>query len=321
MRRIKMNKVVYAPFVGLIVFMAFFYVSCNTKPSNVVEETTTSGKIKFGVDDSYKLLLDTELYVFTSIYKDAHITPVYKSEVDILNDLLHDSIHFAVLSKKLTKEQEDFLKEKQLVVRYTKIAYDGIALIVNKANKDSLIRYDRVKDILTGKLSNWSELGNKSSLGKIQVVFDNEKSSTVRSIKEKYGLKEFPSSFSAVKSNEEIIEHIKRNKNSIGVLSNNWISDRQDSVSKSILNQVAVVAMSAEYNSDGDDFYGPHQAYLKDKSYPFIREVYVVSRETFTGLGEGFTAFLAGEKGQRIILKSGLLPATMPIRFIQTKKN
>ena len=41
------------------------------------------------------------------------------------------------------------------------------------------------------------------------------------------------------------------------------------------------------------------------------------SRESFTGLGSGFVSFVAGEKGQRIILKSGLIPATMPIRIIQ----
>jgi phosphate transport system substrate-binding protein len=43
------------------------------------------------------------------------------------------------------------------------------------------------------------------------------------------------------------------------------------------------------------------------------------SRESFTGLGSGFVSFVSGEKGQRIILKSGLVPATMPIRIIQVK--
>jgi len=307
---------------SVFLFSALFCIfSCSNPKAKIGdEESATSGKIKIGVDDAYRLLLDTELYVFSSIYKNAHITPIYKPEVDVLNDLLHDSVHYAVLSTKLTKEQEDFLKEKQLVVRYTKIAYDGVALIVNKSNKDSILRYDKVKDLITGKITNWKEFGRGSNLGKVQVVFDNEKSSTIRYFKEKFGLKAFPSTFSAVKSNEEIINHIKRNPGSVGILSTNWISDKEDSVSRSILKDVAVVSMSPEYNSDSDDFFGPHQAYLKDKSYPFIREVYVVSRETYTGLGAGFTAFMAGEQGQRIILKSGLLPSVMPVRFMHTKK-
>jgi phosphate transport system substrate-binding protein len=51
-----------------------------------------------------------------------------------------------------------------------------------------------------------------------------------------------------------------------------------------------------------------------------VREVYTINRETFTGLGSGFIAFVAGEKGQRIILRAGMVPATMPVRLIQVKK-
>jgi len=32
------------------------------------------------------------------------------------------------------------------------------------------------------------------------------------------------------------------------------------------------------------------------------------------GLGIGFSSFMTGDRGQRIVLKSGLLPATMPGR-------
>ena len=45
----------------------------------------------------------------------------------------------------------------------------------------------------------------------------------------------------------------------------------------------------------------------------------MINRETFAGLGSGFISFVAGEKGQRIILKSGIVPAAMPIRLIQIK--
>jgi phosphate transport system substrate-binding protein len=47
------------------------------------------------------------------------------------------------------------------------------------------------------------------------------------------------------------------------------------------------------------------------------RTVYIISREARAGLGSGFTAFVAGDKGQRIILKSGLVPATAPIRIVE----
>jgi phosphate transport system substrate-binding protein len=42
-----------------------------------------------------------------------------------------------------------------------------------------------------------------------------------------------------------------------------------------------------------------------------------VNCEIGTRLGTGFSSFVASDKGQRIILKSGLLPAVMPVRFIE----
>ncbi len=51
--------------------------------------------------------------------------------------------------------------------------------------------------------------------------------------------------------------------------------------------------------------------------YPLIRDVVMIGREARSGLASGFMAFVASDKGQRIVLKSGLVPATMPIRIIE----
>jgi len=51
------------------------------------------------------------------------------------------------------------------------------------------------------------------------------------------------------------------------------------------------------------------------------REVYILSKEAYTGLGTGFTAFVASERGQRIVLKFGLVPATMPVRLVELIEN
>ena len=80
------------------------------------------------------------------------------------------------------------------------------------------------------------------------------------------------------------------------------------------------MSIGDETNTDGTgNYYKPYQGYIADGTYPFIREVYIINRETFTGLGTGFVNFVAGEKGQRILLKTGLVPATMPIRLVQIK--
>jgi phosphate transport system substrate-binding protein len=70
---------------------------------------------------------------------------------------------------------------------------------------------------------------------------------------------------------------------------------------------------------DDGSYYRPDQGWIYDKSYPFVREVYMITRETFKGLGAGFIQWATAEQGQRIVLKSGLVPATMPIRLVQIK--
>lgn len=46
----------------------------------------------------------------------------------------------------------------------------------------------------------------------------------------------------------------------------------------------------------------------------------MIKLQTRSGLGKGFVTFVAGEKGQLIILKSGLIPAFPPQRIIQMNK-
>ena len=91
-----------------------------------------------------------------------------------------------------------------------------------------------------------------------------------------------------------------------------------DAVSNKFLSKVKVVAVGSALGNN--EYMLPYQAYIAEKSYPFIREVFMINRESFSGLGSGFTAYVAGEIGQRVVLRSGLVPATMPIRLVQFKK-
>ena len=300
--------------------LLLFVYSCGQTGKVASDETPTRGKINIGVDNSFKLLFDTEIFTFESIYKNAHITPIYKPELDILTDFIKDSVRIIVTGKKLTKEEIEYLKSKDIYPRTTHIAYDAIALITNKGNIDSLLTLNQVKDIFLGKTTKWTQINSKSNLGNISIVFDDINSGNAEFISQKFDIKEFPSSCAALKDNEAVISYVESHKNAIGIVSVNWISDRQDSISHSFLSKINVLALSNEIQPDGPLFYRPHQGSVADKSYPLIREIYIINRETFSGLGTGFSSFVAGEKGQRIILKAGMVPAVMPIRFVQLKK-
>jgi phosphate transport system substrate-binding protein len=300
----------------ILVFAVPFFISCSSGAKAPTDETPTRGNIKIGVDESYQLLLDTEIYTFQSIYKYAKINPVYANEQVIIEMFLKDSLRNIVINRPLTDKEKDYLTSQQYVPRSTKIAYDGLAFIVNTQNPDSLLTYLQLKKIFSGENNTWKTINNKSSIKDMKVVFDNKKSGNVRYLIDKFSLNDsLPPYCQAVSTNAEVVNYVEKNTNAIGVVSVNWISDKHDSISHTFLSKVKVVAVSPIY--DEQSFVRPYQAYIADQSYPFVREVYYISRETFSGLGSGFASFIAGDQGQRIILKSKLVPATMPLRFVK----
>jgi phosphate transport system substrate-binding protein len=302
-----------------ILLISLVWFSCNQTPNTDYGETPTRGKINIDVDESFKMLMDTQIFTFTALYKYAFITPRYKSEFDVINDFMNDSVKTIVTALKLTANQEDYLKSLKIIPKTTHIATDALAFIIHKDNPDSLVQINNIRQIFAGGISDWSQINPKNKNGRIEVVFDSNKSANARYFKEKLNLKEFPSNCYSANTNDEVINYVEKNKNAIGIISVNWISENTDSVSNNFLKRVRVIGLTSEFDPEGNSYYRPYAAYIADKSYPFTREIYMITRETFDGLGSGFIRFVAGEKGQRIVLKAGLVPATMPIRLVQLK--
>ena len=225
-----------------------------------------------------------------------------------------------ITSRKLTANEEAYLTDKHIIARTTQVAWDAVAFVVNKSNPDTEIRYNTLQDIFSGNVRKWKQINPKSRLGDIQVVFDNQGSSNVRYLMNRFQIKPLPDICYAANSNPNVIDYVESHPDALGIISVNWVSDPDDSITRAFLGRVKVVGVTPEEYSEGSDFYTPHPAYIADKSYPFIREVYTISRESFTGLGRGFIQFVAGDNGQRIVLKMGMVPATMPIRLVEFKK-
>lgn len=306
----------------ILAFVLVFFYSCHMTPQKFTDETPTRGSIKIAVDESYQLLADAELFTFQSTYKDAKVSPLYLPEDSILKLFLADSVKVILTSRKLTDNEEAYLKGKSFVPRTTIIAYDALAFIINKSNPDQKIRYNTLKDIFMGKTSQWKQINPQSNLSGIKVVFDNPGSNNVKTIMNKFGMTgSLPNYCFSAGKNAEVVKYVEENPDAMGIIGVNWISDPRDSISHSFLDKINVVSVTSEYDSDGTEFYTPHPAYIANKEYPFIREVYTINRETFAGLGTGFTSFIAGDSGQRIILKMGMLPATLPVRLVEIKKN
>jgi phosphate transport system substrate-binding protein len=317
-----MNKFVLSRLTGFFVICGILFLSgCGGGGVKSTDtDSPTSGKFKIGIDDSYSLLIDAELYTFQSLYQYAKVDTMCRSEADILNAFMKDSISLIVVSRKLTTDEEKQLNSRQVFPKTTKVAYDAVALIMNRENPDSTLFYDQVKSIFEGKIKTWKEINPASKLKDLSIVFDNYKSCNTRYFREKFNLQKLPEVCFAVHNNAEVISYVEKNKGAIGVISVNWVSDKADTISHSFLNRVKVVGISAPGHTDPkSDFYTPHPAYIAEGFYPFTREVYCINRQVYVGLAYGISSFIAGEKGQFIVLRSGMVPAAMPVRLIEVK--
>lgn len=320
-KAMKITRRIVGYFFSLACITLFILISsCGGGPGQKNSDTPTNGRIKVGIEDSYRLLLEAEIYTFEAMYKYTTIDTVYKTEADVINNFMSDSVPLIIVSRKLSDEQVAYLRERQYIPKTTKIAIDAVALIVNNENPDTSLYFQTVKEIFQGKITSWKQINKKSGLKDFKVVFDNFKSGNPRYFKEKFELGSFPSSCFAVQSNAEVISYVEKNKNAIGIISVNWISDPADTVSHNFLKRFKVVGIALEGdNNPGTKFYRPFPGYIAEGSYPFTREVFCINRQPYRGLAYGFSSFIAGEKGQLIVLHSGMVPAAMPVRLVEIK--
>jgi len=305
----------------LIVLLSLAILSaCNQKPKDGMTDTYTSGVIAIAADESFQPIVQEEVDVFEGVYPLAGIVPRYTTEVNAINLLLKDSVRVAIATRTLTSEEMNSFHSRKFFPREIKLATDGLALIVNRKNTDSIISVRDIQRILTGEIKRWIEIYPKSQLGEIQLVFDNKNSSTVRFATDSLCKgKPLSTDLKALKNNQDVINYVARTPQAIGVIGVNWLGNRSDTTNLSFRNEIRVMAVSAENRATPSNSYKPYQAYLFYGDYPLVRSIYILLNDPRNALPWGFTSFLTSDRGQRIILKSGLVPATQPVRVVDVK--
>lgn len=295
---------------------------CVNKSASEENDTLISGTISIAVDETFRPIMEEELQVFHALTPEATVHPVYCDEVEAMKLLLADDVRMAITTRQLTQQETAYFHARKFFPVSVKMATDGLALIVNKQNKDSLITVDRLKEIVTGKITEWKQLNPSSPLGKLQLVFDNPNSSTVHYVLDSIcGGEPLAKDLKAQKTNPEVISYVARNPAALGVIGVNWIGNEADSTRLSFNDAVRIMAVSSEDSATVANSFKPYQAYLALNQYPLTRNVYVLLNDPKNGLPSGLTSFLTGFRGQRIILKSGLVPATAAVRIVDVKEN
>ena len=290
-----------------VLFYLLVLVLFHSCQSNQQEKQSyTSGQEQILVDESFAPIIEDQEFLFESTYPNAKIDLVLKSENELLNLFFSDSIQVAILSRELKDDERKHFESKNIKIRLNRFAIDGIALITHNSSKYVNVDVAEIIKILKGEQSALESL-----------VFDNANSSTVRYFKELAGIDKLPSTgIYALNSNADVIKYVNDNPGSVGVVGVNWMVQPPVELEPIVADLKILGVKNIAGRPGSDAYYKPNQNDIALEKYPLTRSLYVINCEGGAGLGTGFASFIAGERGQRIVLKSGLLPDSIPSREI-----
>ncbi len=299
MRKYSVILVLFGLCLGLL-------LSCKDRSkSNKGSDDILTGKLPVLVDQTLLPIIKESADVFESSYPNSSLELMARPEIKAVNALLSDSAYVVVLTRKLNSQEDDYFRKRGIQPKIFQMASDAIVLINNRSSADTIISQKNVKSLLEGNLAGQ------------RMVFDNANSSTLRYLKDYYKLDKIdPKAISAMKDSEDVMKYVGENANAVGVIGYNWYLKAVEKNSQ-LLDKIRTLSIeNVSAGADRAHFYKPSQSTIADGVYPFIRPVYIMNYQPNMGLGLGFSAFLTGDRGQRIILKAGLVPVTMPGREI-----
>jgi phosphate transport system substrate-binding protein len=288
----------------LTIFLTLiFFAGCQQKKRTDID-SFDRGTIHISVDESFEPVIDSQIQVFEALYPHAKIIAEYKPEAECFKDLIRDSTRMIIVTRGLTPQEEKYYKDSlSYSPTWSKIAYDAVAVIINKDSPDSLYDMSEIRGVLSGTT------GDKQL-----AVFDGLKeTSTVRFAVDSIlkGQPLDPSKVFAEKSSEGVIDYVSAHKNVVGFIGVSWIGNPEDTTQMSFLTKVKIASIKC--TCPEESYIKPYQANILLKRYPMVRGLYYILKENYDGLGSGFATFLDHEKGQLIFSRAYLGPAKMDL--------
>ncbi|MDD3268491.1 MAG: phosphate ABC transporter substrate-binding protein [Syntrophomonadaceae bacterium] len=182
-------------------------------------------------------------------------------------------------SRELKEEEKPGLVEN-------KIALDGIAVIVNSANKIGELKMEDVKNIYLGNIKNWKEVGGEDAA--ITVVC-REAGSGTRGAFEEIVMEKQPV------TDKVIIQ------NSTGAVRTTVAGD------PNAIGFVSLASLNKDVKGLKIDGIEPSVENVKNSSYKISRPFLYLTKEQPTGIAKAFIDFVLSDEGQQVIVDEGAI--------------
>jgi len=187
------------------------------------------------------------------------------------------------------------------------VAWDALAIITHKDNPVSNVTLDQVKQIYTGKITSWSQLGGADRpikllvrKGKISGVGYSIRSIVFSNIKMEFA------AYEKYKSSGPLEKAVEKDIDTIAITG----------VSSARLRNVKILTLNNKF---------PDYTAIKSGHYALYRPLYITFNPKSEKLDQikDFIKFAHSRKGRRIMIKNGVVPYLDALRLvmIQSRAN
>jgi phosphate transport system substrate-binding protein len=207
--------------------------------------------------------------------------------------IINGTADIAQSSRKMKDKEMDQAKDNGFELKEFVPGKDGIAIVVNKSNPIEKLTMAQLKDIYTGKVTNWKQVGGSNE--EITVLSRESNSGTYQFFKE-FVLKdeEFAQQSLLMPSTQAIVEGITQGTTGIGYIGLGYLNDK-----------VKVINISKDENSQA---YPASVENVKNGKYPVARELFIYTKGEPTGVVKQYVDFMFDKAGQDIVTELGFIP-------------
>src|SRR5262245_3317289 len=206
-----------------------------------------------------------------------------------INALVDGLSDIAMSSRELKEEEKEKLRKKRMEAKGTIVAWDGIVPIVHPSNPVKNLTIAQLKDIYTGKVTNWKEVGGKP--GSI-VVLSRDNTSGTHEVWSETVLSHEPVVAAAHLrgTSEAVLEGVANDPSAIGYDGIDYVEGNAR------VKSVSVEGVKAS------------AAAVTDRSYKIARPIYMFTRGNPSALVVEFLEFVLSPEGQALVKEAKFAP-------------
>lgn len=267
----------------------------------------TAGGVSAEPKGSLKIAGSTTVLPLSQIWAESFMMKYPQARISVsgggsgtgISMLMNGTCNVANASRAATKKEIDTARSRNSKLVETKLAKDGLAIVVNSSNNVKNLTMAQLQGIYSGKIDNWKEVGGDSGRGIVAVGRDT--SSGTYGFFQEAVLKggSYLKGMLSMPSNAAIVQAVSQSKDAIGYVGIAYAEKAAEQ------GKVDVLSISRKKGQRGQR---PTRQAIDNNTYPLFRYLYVYTLGAPKGLAGDFLKYATSSEGQKLVRQSGYEP-------------